>query len=579
MPAEASLFNTAARSDDGGVTFRSVCSSVASKSTDRPWYAIDGDPLRGGSVFLAITLIGADRACEGKTMHDVLAIARSPIARKPASAGIAFAPLERITAPCAMGGSGNAVVSPASHRVFVAHTNALTQDGRGHDEVRLARCDRVDFSVRRSGLACTDRLVARADHAFVGRNAAVAAVDRRGGLYVVWAQFPFGGKRPTGDIRLFVSASRDDGETWTQPVSIPTPGLRTNVFPWIDAGDPGRIDVAWYGTSATDPVRRLGCGGGADVQGSWGVYFTQSLNALTRKPIFTQPILVSEHSVHRGGISGEPGGKFCGNGVMGDFLELRVAPDGAAAVVYADSNNANGVQPGVNDPNAGQLAHPMFVRQNGGPSVYSSRPPVRGPRPTTNATRDPPADARFEAGGRISRSQANLDILASRISKLDLRHYRVTLTVADLRSLAPDPTTGNRDTHLVWLSQWLSPSRTEPVGGGNFFAYMESANGRRPTFWIGESGRATNDLGAPGFSYPGSTRVRGSYTATKPGRIMIDVPIRAARSPNPTSKTLYQVTASTMTQSADPHDPYLANGIGGSFFNLIDVAPSFDFVP
>jgi hypothetical protein len=43
--AQASPYNTAARSDDHGATFASTCNAVTSKSTDRPWYAVDGDPL------------------------------------------------------------------------------------------------------------------------------------------------------------------------------------------------------------------------------------------------------------------------------------------------------------------------------------------------------------------------------------------------------------------------------------------------------------------------------------------------------------------------------------------------------
>src|SRR5262249_2776392 len=96
------------------------------------------------------------------------------------------------------------------------------------------------------------------------------------------------------------------------------------------------------------------------------------------------------------------------------------------------------------------------------------------------------------------------------------------------------------DTHLVWLVQWFSPSQTDPHGGKNLFAYMESANGRAPSFWAGESAEAELPTRAPGFTYPGVKRVKGSYTRTAPGTITIEVPMSDAYAANPVSRTLLQ---------------------------------------
>ncbi len=578
LAAEASPYNTAARSDDQGATFRSTCNAVTSDSTDRPRYAMEGDPLHGGSIYLALAIIGGDRACTPGGKLDQLALARSPVLGRASDAGIVFGPLTIATGLCAMGLLGNAEVSPVSHDVFAVHSQGADARERGGDEVRVVRCAPVPFtSDEPSGLSCVDRRVAAVAGAYV--IDVVLAVDRAGNVYVVWSQVPFD---ITGGAQLFLASSQDDGDTWTAPKPIPTPGLRTNIFPWIDAGDAGRLDLAWYGTNGVDPDPNQGCGGPGDVQGDWGVYFTQTLDGLAGSPAFTAPSLVSEHFVHRGGIASAPGGKFCGNGVLGDFLQLQVGLQGEANIVYADSNNANGVYPGVNDPNSGQLAHPMFVRQIGGPGLYESEPLVLGEPPATNSVRDAAGDAIFDANGRISHSQRNLDILASSIASSGKR-LRINLKIADLRSLAPDTSTRNHDTNLVWLVQWFSPSTTDPHGGKNLFAYMESTRGRRPTFWVGESARAQLPTTAPGFTYPGVKRVTGSYTRTTPGTITIDVPVRAAYSRNSVSTTLYHVTASTMTLAgpANQPAPFRAGAayIGGSFFNLIDSAPSYDFVP
>src|SRR2546426_439901 len=63
LSADASPYNTAARSDDQGRTFRSTCNAVDNDSTDRPWFAVDGDPLAGGAIYLAVAIIGDDHAC------------------------------------------------------------------------------------------------------------------------------------------------------------------------------------------------------------------------------------------------------------------------------------------------------------------------------------------------------------------------------------------------------------------------------------------------------------------------------------------------------------------------------------
>jgi hypothetical protein len=145
------------------------------------------------------------------------------------------------------------------------------------------------------------------------------------------------------------------------------------------------------------------------------------------------------------------------------------------------------------------------------------------------------------------------------------------LTIADLRSLRPDPSTGNPDRDLVWLVQWLAPSSSDPNGGKDFFAYMESTAGRRPRYWVGQAtaGAVVSTLG---FAYPGAHRVRGAYTGKTPGTITIDVPVASVREARPINRTLYQVTTSTMTFAAPATSGLL-------LFNVIDVAPSYDVVP
>jgi ABC-2 type transport system ATP-binding protein len=67
-----------------------------------------------------------------------------------------------------------------------------------------------------------------------------------GALYAVWSE-----RHPAvRETWTMLAASRDGGTTWDSPVHVDsTP--RTTVFPWVTAGDAGRVAVSYYGTDST----------------------------------------------------------------------------------------------------------------------------------------------------------------------------------------------------------------------------------------------------------------------------------------------------------------------------------------
>jgi hypothetical protein len=150
------------------------------------------------------------------------------------------------------------------------------------------------------------------------------------------------------------------------------------------------------------------------------------------------------------------------------------------------------------------------------------------------------------------------------------------MLVADLTTLAPKSDAGGAV--LVWNTQWKVPSTTDVNGGAYFHAYMESVNGGAPTFWVGQNALQLNGGGATA-TYPGSIQVTGSYMAAAPGVITITVPASAVSEPNPISNVLYSVTASSMSLAAPAESVPNLNGVGGVPFNLVDVAPAYDFNP
>ena len=413
----------------------------------------------------------------------------------------------------------------------------------------------------------------------------------------MWQQAPVlnaAGTDYIGNTSLWYSYSTDEGVTWSMPVQIPTPGLNNNVMTWASAGDDGRVDIVWYGTPATvtpplyDPTACVASGavppptprGGPDfANGVWGLYMVQTLNGHGPGPVsFTPPILASGHHNHRGTVATVMGA-LCGDRTaLGDFLQMRIGPQGEANIIYSDSNNT-----------LGTIGHTMFVRQNGGSGVYGIVP-VSGDPILLNAASDPAGDGRRELNGMTSGNLTNLDITGSSISKPNPADchpagtacYRVQMTLNSL-SLTPPP----GETDIVWHTQWLTPSHPTCAGGGacatggrNFHVYAESnAQGLRCFF-------GDNSIQAVGggvtMTYPPAIldgiTAPGACTATNGagGTITIEVPIDSVSLetgvPPLNPNRVYSVTASTMTLT-EPSDSVPAFGV---LFDVIDVVRGYD---
>jgi hypothetical protein len=547
---------------------------------------------------------------------NALVIARSPIFVPPAgvqanTAGTQFSPSLALSCdegimgndvafsyPCLMGAD---CMFGVLRQVFVIHDNAALTD------ISVNRCDVVPQSATNlQGLAnCTPDIVianfpggnmtnngascstppasATEGQCVTGANFPTISVDNAGGLFAVWSEAPGAGRgnNISGNTYMYYSTSNDQGTTWSPPALLPTLGLNQNVFAWPASGDPGRIDVAFYG--APEPWATGDTLGPDSVMGHYGLYVAQNLTgSYPLNPANWTVTLASEHQIHYGTQYTLIGGQS-GNRALGDFLRLRVGPNGEAEVSYADSNNfesATDLSP-----------QGMYVRQIGGSGLYANKTiagvaPPGGGCANDNATND----ATLDANGSVSANIPHLDLLSACMTQPDSSDYLATMQVADLTTPTgssgpgPDPTAGA--TTNLWQMQWHVPSSTDPQGGALFFVYMESVNGGAPTCWVGQSSQFVLPSGAE-LTYPGTTQITGSdcaYTATAPGTITIRVPISAVTEPGAIGSTLYSLTASTQTVTGPAEDPPAqntqANGIvAGQPPNLIDVVPGFDLAP
>src|SRR4029077_7207262 len=129
--------------------------------------------------------------------------------------------------------------------------------------------------------------------------------------------------------------------------------------------------------------------------------------------------------------------------------------------------------------------------------------------------------------------------------------------------------------------QWFVPSTTDPNGGKNFFVYAESFNGATLQCFAGEN--AEQVVGGGGtLTYPRPPQLPPANCPARTGRngtITIDVPLSNVNEPGAIDNRLHEVTASTMTLQQPANSVPPVSGIGGSLFNLIDVAQGYTFDP
>jgi hypothetical protein len=596
------------RSDDFGASF--TCSNTGGPDTvvDRQWYAVDGDPTNGGTLYLANDEVGPGGAnCPGVATpgNNVLVMYRSPITGALGStAGIAFGPPNHITpiGGCDEAIMGNNEISPIATttgqpnglggytilpapvtHIYVIHDTANLQ------QVRIGRCFPVAFGLPAanvsdpSGLNCTDLVVANLGTKLkTGGDFPTMAIDKAGNLYAVWERAVANGSVLASDVQLVFSYSTNEGNTWSQPEVIDTSEssvgtLHQNVFAWINAGDDGRVNIVWYGT----PDRPSGGNNGPDDCNTctWSVWMVQSLTAHSPDGAgFTPPILATEHPVHRGAVQSLIGGQNqLSSRSLGDYLQTRIGPQGEAHIAYVDSNNIIGSAAG----------HAMYVHQNGGTGLFAASSPVNVPGiGPDNTVTDPSGDGKYEVLGTSSANMPQLDILKSQVSLVTTSPcspaapcYRIDMQINNL-SLAP--TVGqDPDTDLVWSTQWFVPSLTDPNGGKNFHVYGESNNGAALQCFVGENAVAL--VGGGGvLTYPGNSQLPAANcqaTLGPNGTISIYVPLSQVSEADPVDNKLHEVTASTMTLTAPANSVPSVGGIGGSLFDLIDVVQGYVFDP
>jgi hypothetical protein len=207
--------------------------------------------------------------------------------------------------------------------------------------------------------------------------------DSAGNVYVVWSTNSSrlnavqSNNSPSTTFDVWFASSHDGGQNFYGPWRVSS-GVGTSVFPWIAAGDAGRVDISWYQSSSVppplvaDPSNPGALTGGPNnmpAGSTWNVMFAQSLDANSREPVFTVS-QASDHIIHTGSISN--GGTFgSSDRSLLDFFQVAIGPDGLGNIFCADNGTAG--------------LHINYMRQNGGalavanPSAVTCLPPPPNP--------------------------------------------------------------------------------------------------------------------------------------------------------------------------------------------------------
>lgn len=336
---------TVSTSQDGGATWQLNPTAATIPGDDREWIAADGS-AKVCISYHDVATFNIDVSCS-------------------ADAGATFTQLgEAFDAGhlflAQNNEIGNLAIDPASHVVYqtfsgIANAGEVTCS-------QLGSCSNHVVYVATStdgGRTFTDHVVYANPNVAVGygHQFVNVSVDRAGNVYSVFSD--------NHDVSYSVSTDR--GATWSSPVQVNQAPSATAIFPWSVAGDAGKLDIVWYGTSFFDGMTTPDS---YPASADWFVYMAQSQDAL-HGGAFTQ-VQVSP-AVHQGGVC-ESGVTCTGNRDLLDDFGVAASPTTGLASIAYTSDQFNAAEPGctpaANDTSS--CGHTAIATQTGGTGIFGT---------------------------------------------------------------------------------------------------------------------------------------------------------------------------------------------------------------
>jgi hypothetical protein len=177
-------------------------------------------------------------------------------------------------------------------------------------------------------------------------------LDKAGAVYVVWSE-----RHPTtvhgrgSGTWTMLARSTDRGRHWSAPVKVnraPT----TTTFPWVTAGDAGRIAVSYYGTGAAGNSPQT-----VPASATWRVYSSYSTDGGRHFREYPTTGVMDRGAVCTSGTGCTAGGRN-----LLDFFETAADARGCLVTAFADNTVT---------PTAAAVV--SYVRQTAGPGLLAGR--------------------------------------------------------------------------------------------------------------------------------------------------------------------------------------------------------------
>jgi len=288
---------TQSTSSDGGHVWAVNPVSSDIPEDDRQWIASHGN----NELYLTYKQTGA-----------LLNGTQTIIALKSFDGGLTFPQIATVTTPSMgvqPGDQGNIEVDPSGN----VYTVFFSTDGKS---LYISRSSD-------GGKTWILKLVYTATSSLVNVFPSLA-IDKAGNLYIAYSD----------SHNVFLTHSTDQAATWSAPVRVSNGSAsKSAIGPWVTAGDAGKVNITWWGTTATS---------NNDGTAQWKVLFSQSLNALQAIPTFAQTTATGV--MHVGAICTNGTGCASGTRNLAEYFAPGLSLDGSELIVYSDDfNNANPV--------------------------------------------------------------------------------------------------------------------------------------------------------------------------------------------------------------------------------------------
>jgi hypothetical protein len=197
------------------------------------------------------------------------------------------------------------------------------------------------------------------------------AIDAADNIYLTWdtdERDPNGTGGCNGNPtplpnKIQMAVSKDHGITWTVR-TVAAPSNARVMWPWMVAGDAGKVSVAWY---QTDKITDPDCAGGDATQPTYSLMDAQIFDA-TNPDSPATVVDAAGRPISTGGVC--QGGTTCvatgQDRRLGDYFTTGLDQRGCLIIASGDTT--------MKDPATGNelpTSRPIFIRQSSGEPLYT----------------------------------------------------------------------------------------------------------------------------------------------------------------------------------------------------------------